>query len=123
MSFTAGADRLALDALAGATSQAGALFVSTQAHEARPFMGDTTFFAILARMASARVPLVAIDGDGAADPRHHRIAITDAGLAVLAGRADHVRLNGVDAWRGGVHLTGSDASPWRWDIERETLVS
>jgi hypothetical protein len=116
-------EQLALDALAGGTSQAGALFVSTQAQEARPFMGDTTFFDILARMASARVPLVSMDGDGEADPRHRRIAITEAGRAVLAGRADHVRLNGVDTWRGGVHLTGSDASPWRWDIERETLVS
>ena len=43
--------------------------------------------------------------------------------ALLACRADHVRLNGIDLWRGGVHLSGSDCSPWRWDARDETLVS
>ena len=52
-----------------------------------------------------------------------RIAIAAAGRDVLAGRADHVRLNGIDIWRGGVHLAGSDTSPWRWDERDETLVS
>lgn len=62
---------------------------------------------------------------GAAGPdlRQARIAITPAGRDVLAARADHVRLNGIDVWRGGVHLTGSDRSPWRWDAQRETLIS
>jgi hypothetical protein len=116
-------EELALTELAKGPSTAGALFGATQAREARPFMGDSTFFEILHRLASARVPLVTADGWDDADPRLARIAITDTGREVLARRADHVRLNGIDVWRGGVHLAGRDRSPWRWDAHRETLVS
>ena len=79
---------------------------------------------MLQRLAAARVPLVAIDAGGdQRDPRAHTVAITSAGREVATGRADHVRLNGVDVWRGGVRLSGSDRSPWRWDRGDETLVS
>jgi len=40
--------------------------------------------------------------------------ITDTGREVLAGRADQVRLNGINRWLGGVHLVGNEAL-WRWD--------
>jgi len=33
---------------------------------------------------------------------------------VLAGKVDHLRLNGANRWLGGVHLNGHDAL-WRWD--------
>ncbi|OLE83725.1 MAG: hypothetical protein AUF76_05655 [Acidobacteria bacterium 13_1_20CM_2_65_9] len=101
------------------------LFVATQAREERPFMGDGGFFDIVHQLARARVPLVTIvprdAGQGAAndserDLRAHTIALTDAGRDVL---------NGLDVWRGGVHLVaagGDDRSPWRWDARRETLV-
>jgi len=103
---------------------ADALFWTTQTHEKRPFLGDTTFYDVLRRLVAARVPLVAIDaGTDHGDPRAHTVAITSAGREVLAGRADHVRLNGIDIWRGGVYLSGSDRSPWRWDSGGETLVS
>jgi hypothetical protein len=117
-------EELALQALSSGPSTAGALFGATQSREARPFMGDTTFFAILRRLAAARVPLVTIEANpDEVDLGAHRIAITNAGRDVLAGRTDHLRLNGTDLWRGGVHLTGSDRSPWRWDAHGETLVS
>jgi hypothetical protein len=112
-----------LRALASAPLDGMALFESTQAAEPRPFMGDAGFFEILRRLAAARVPLVAI---APATPSHLRAAslrLTDAGSDVLAGRRDAVGLNGVDEWRGGVHLFGQDRSPWRWDAQRETLVS
>jgi hypothetical protein len=32
---------------------------------------------------------------------------------VLDERNDRVRLNGIDIWRGGAHLTRE--SMWRWD--------
>ena len=117
-------EQLALQALLAGQSAAGALFADTQSEEERPFMGDSTFFDILQRLATARVPLVSV-ADGAGDPGFHArlVTITAAGRDVLAGRADHVRLNGIDIWRGGVHLTGSDGSPWRWDARSETLVS
>ena len=117
-------EELALIALLAGATTAGELFGATQSSEARPFMGDTTFWRILRRLASARVPLVTVGaGPDEVDLRSNRIAITNAGRDVLARRADHVRLNGIDLWRGGVHLTGSDRSPWRWDAATETLVS
>jgi hypothetical protein len=120
-------EQLALKALLAGPSPAGGLFAATQSEEDRPFMGDWTFFDILQRLASARVPLVSIAPGPAeaADPafRSRLITITAAGRDVLAGKADHLRLNGIDVWRGGVHLAGSDGSPWRWDARSETLVS
>ena len=117
-------EQLALDRLARGPAAGGDLFVETQRHEPRPFMGDLPFFDTLQGLAAARVPLVTIDaqGDGP-DLRRQMIAITDAGRDVAAGRSDHVALNGIDRWRGGVHLKGGDRSPWRWDARRETLVS
>jgi hypothetical protein len=40
---------------------------------------------------------------------------------VLAGEADHVTLNGLDRWIGGVHLHGRH-TPWRWDDGTETIT-
>jgi hypothetical protein len=109
------------------------LFVATQAREARPFMGDWGFFDILRQLADGPVPLVTIvppeaGSDTTARPPHdlrpHTIAITATGRDVLAGRSDAVAINGLDVWRGGVHLVASRGgrSPWRWDAGRETLV-
>ncbi len=117
-------EELALHALVGGERTGAALFAAVQAREAAPFMGDLPFFDILNRLASCRVPLVTVAAQpGGTDLRTRRIAITPAGRDVIAARADHVRLNGIDVWRGGVHLTGSDSSPWRWDGNSETLVS
>ena len=40
---------------------------------------------------------------------------------MLAGDADHVDLNGVDRWIGGVHLRGHTVD-WRWDEATERIV-
>jgi len=116
--------QLALDVLAEDPMAGGALFAAAQSREARPFLGDTIFFEILRTLASARVPLVSLSSSAhEVDPQSCLVAITDAGRAVAAGRSDHVALNGIDLWRGGVHLAGADSSPWRWDAGGETLVS
>ena len=118
-------EALALDALAHGATTAGALFAATQAREAAPFMGDTTFYRVLRGLAAARVPLVTIDAGhaGGTDLRLCPVAMTDAGRDVLARRADHVWLNGIDCWRGGSRLARPEDSPWRWDADAETLVS
>jgi hypothetical protein len=86
-------------------------------------MGDWSFFRMARSLSRARVPLVRIEpDDGAIDLRHHKVSMTEAGRNVLAGTDDAVALNGIDEWRGGVHLSG-DRSPWRWDASRRTLVS
>src|SRR5206468_3476332 len=96
-------EELALTALLDGPSFSGELFTATQAQEARPFLGDSTFFDMLTRLSVQRVPLVTIDNvPDHGEPRRRHVAITGPGRDVLAGRADSVRLNGVDVWRGGV---------------------
>jgi hypothetical protein len=68
------------------------------------YLGDLSFFNILETLASAPHPLLIEDG---------KIHVTDTGRDVLAARADHIALNGIDRWLGGVHLT--TAQTWRWD--------
>jgi len=114
----------ALAALQDGPSAAGALFRTTQSREAHPFMGDWGFYDILRRLASARVPLLTIDGlTDDVDLKALTVTLTDAGRDVIAGRQDAVALNGIDRWLGGVHLLGQNGAAWRWDAWRETLVS
>jgi hypothetical protein len=49
------------------------------------------------------------------------LRLTDAGRRVLAGEADHVALDGIDRWVGGVHLHGRDAR-WRWHEGTESIA-
>jgi uncharacterized protein DUF1835 len=116
-------ETLALQALAVEAMDGGALFFATQAREPRPFMGDSTFFSAVVALADARTPLVSIGGPpDRVDLRGHPVAILDRGRDVLAGRLDRVAINGIDMWRGGVHLSGAPPL-WRWDGGRKTLVS
>src|SRR5262249_11425682 len=78
------------------------------------FMGDLSFFNIVEGLAAAKKPLVAVDEDSDDPVRlaDASISLTDTGRDVLAGRADHITLNGIDRWLGGVHLTPQRY--WRW---------
>lgn len=49
-------------------------------------------------------------------------ALTAAGRDVLAAREDHVYLNGINRWLGGVHLQGAEAR-WRWDEKAQSLAA
>jgi Domain of unknown function (DUF1835) len=111
-------ERRLLVAVADGAANAGEAFVRAAAREARPFLGDTWAFDRLERLASAEVPLAR-----AAAPvdRHTPVAITDAGRSVLAGEADHVTLNGIDRWIGGVHLQGREVP--RFDEALEAVVA
>jgi hypothetical protein len=89
------------------------VFRAVSSREERIFMGDSSFWTIVLRLARARHPLVGLD----IAPRKGRLPdglmrLTETGAAVLAGRADHVALNGIDRWMGGVHLTSDRL--WRW---------
>lgn len=104
-------ERRILAAIAAGATTPGEAFVRSAAREWRPFLGDTWSFDRMRRLATAPTPLLALDP----------LALTDAGREVLEGRADHVALNGIDRWIGGVHLTGADV-PWRWDEGTETVT-
>jgi hypothetical protein len=83
------------------------------AQEEAVFLADTVFAWYLERLSDVREPLVVFDtGETVIAPRAERAAgfwqrrlrLTETGRRVLAGDLDHIRLNGVDRWLGGVHL-------------------
>jgi hypothetical protein len=106
-------ERRLLAAIGDGARTPGEAFVRAAARETRPFLGDTHAFDRLTQMATAPTPLLE-DGEP--------LRLTEAGREVLAGRADHVALNGIDRWIGGVHLTGT-APEWRWDEGTESITA
>jgi len=88
----------------------------------REWVGDTLLFDMLRRFVSAPCSLLAF-----ADPFTSRLnswqfnsaklRLTDIGERVLDGKEDHVHLNGIDRWIGGVHLLGRNVK-WRWDEKK-----
>ena len=116
----------ALAAIAAGTAAPGRLFGLVLSEEDAAFMGDLSFFALLADLVRAETPLIE-DAVGAnqTDDRiawwqSARLALTETGEAVLAGDEDHVALNGIDRWWAGTRLDGRDV--WRYDRTKMSLV-
>jgi len=95
------------------------LFVAVQSSEEAVFMGDVSFYRLVADLSNVPHPLVQISDT--VQNRLGSVTITKTGRDVFEGRADHVDLNGIDRWLGGVHLQGGKAE-WRWDRASERLV-
>ena len=114
-------ERQALSVLREQGSLSGPrLFVAVRDLEEQVFMGEGSFLRIVADLSGVAHPLVQIS-----DTLQHRlgkVTITETGRKVLEGGADHIELNGIDRWLGGVHLKG-DKARWRWDRESERIVS
>jgi hypothetical protein len=114
-----------LIAFAGGPSTLAVAYRASHHHvEDAVWLGDASWMTYVGRMTSGAQPLLAYEADAdgeSADPLHRRARITDAGREVLSGAADAVRMNGIDRWIGGVHLSGRDAR-WRWDAEEERIV-
>lgn len=94
------------------------LFVAAARLEEQVFMGDVSFYRIAAGLARADHPLVHVSGsvrDGLGT-----VSLMEAGRSVLDGRSDHIHLNGIDRWLGGVHLDG--ARVWRWNQADGLLI-
>jgi hypothetical protein len=114
-------ERRVLAAVADGASTAVTAVVQAMARETRPFMGDTTYFGRMERMAQGPDPLLVLDPPGRPVNRATGVRLTDTGARVLAGQADQIARNGIDRWIGGVHLHGHHV-PWRWDDGTETIV-
>ena len=112
-------ERRILAATAEGAETAGAVFTRVGARETRPYLGDLFCWRIIARLAGARTPLLEAEEAIRAGTS---VRLTPTGEQVLAGEADHVRLNGIDRWIGGVHLAGREAQ-WRWDEGTETVAT
>ena len=80
----------------------------------------SSLYRMIADLAEPRHPLVQITDTP--ENRLGEVTLTETGRKVLDGRADHIDLNGIDQWLGGVHLKG-DKAVWRWDRASERIVS
>ncbi|HLK65834.1 MAG TPA: sigma-70 family RNA polymerase sigma factor [Bryobacteraceae bacterium] len=96
------------------------LFVAVQNQEEQVFMGDWSFYRMMSDLSEARHSLVQISDRSRQSLG--KVTITELGRKVIEGRADHIELNGIDRWLGGVHLKG-DKGVWRWDRASERIVS
>ena len=100
------------------------VFQAQAAMEDAPFLGDLSVWNRLDALSRCATPLITrTDGlpflvppTMEIDERFLRqgLRLTDTGEQVHAGRADHIQLNGIDRWVGGVHLHGG-GPVWRWD--------
>jgi hypothetical protein len=108
----------------------GSLFRACLELEDAPFMGDASFWEVLAGLSGGTEPLViGSPGQGAirpAGPRPSRdfldqaLEITPVGREVLAGRRDWQDLVEQTKWLGGVDL---GRALWRWDPGARQLLS
>jgi hypothetical protein len=95
------------------------LFGKTTRMEERIYMGDSTFWSIVRRLATARHPLLDLE----VQPRPDRLpagtaSLTTTGRDVGESRADHITLNGIDRWMGGCHLTPKRYFRWNGNALR-----
>lgn len=115
--------RRILAAVAGEPLGMSDIFQRLWRKERRPYLGDWSCYASIRELALAPHPLLRYEERGPDDPpRVGRVALTETGRQVLAGDLNHVTLNEVDTWIGGVHLH-PDGPRWHYDDRLETLVS
>jgi hypothetical protein len=112
-------ERRVLASVADGATVAGSAFERAWRRETRPYLGDTWCFAMMERFSAAPHPLLTVSATPV--DRHTGLGLTEMGARVLAGDADHVTLNGIDRWIGGVHLLGRDVR-WRWDDGVEAII-
>lgn len=108
--------RQILHALTGGASTMTQIFRAAQTMEERIFVGDITFWRIVRHLAEAQHPLVTISSasNSSGPLADDRVRMTITGRDVLDGRTDHLELNGIDRWMGGVHLRDGSC---RWNGE------
>ena len=100
-------ERQLLAAIARGETTEAALMKAAQAIDPRYPITDVVLRATLATFKAIGY----VEGD----------AITALGRQALAGAIDRVHDQGIDAWRGGVHLTGN-GPVWRWDSRDRKLL-
>jgi hypothetical protein len=89
-----------------------AVFPRMHEGETAYYVSDTGLVDLKDSLTTTSPPLLT-ESDGS-------LSLTAEGRDVLAGRADRVKLCGIDRWFGGVHLQGREAS-WRWDPARRRV--
>jgi hypothetical protein len=108
-------ERRTLELVVAGTCSPADLFRKTSDEEEAAFRGDASYHVLLKELSSGPRPLLRTTSGLPLDPNavsDALLAITDDGKGVLAGSLDRIEIGGIDAWRGGIHLT--TASHWRW---------
>jgi hypothetical protein len=124
-------ERAALEIVGRGIGRPTAVFAELQSGEERPWLGDWSFWAILAGLARGAAPLLETAGG---KPFSHPPAglqgqafdaqvlrLTRAGREALENRRDAVKLHPVDRWLGGTRL--GPGAAWRWDGQARRLVA
>jgi len=107
------------------------LFRTAQALEARPFMGDWSFWVELRSLIQVGRPALQVVGE---QPlllppkvdvkeerfRQQRLRLTEFGEKLLAAKTDFMALNRVLRWIGGVEI--DHETNWRWDRHQQVVV-
>ena len=110
-------ERLMLEAVdRGAKSGVDVFQMMYGETEPTPFLGDVMFFHDMAGLIDATRPALTETEDW-----RDEFDLTDFGRQLLAGEADWVRTNGIDLWRGGIHLTGQ-GPVWRWSPDQDRPI-
>jgi hypothetical protein len=124
-------ERAALDIVGRGIGRPTDVFAELQSLEERPWLGDWSFWAILAGLARGAAPLLETAGGrpfshppaGLAGPPFEAqvLRLTRAGREALENRRDAVKLHPIDRWLGGTHLV--PGAVWRWDEQVRQLVA
>lgn len=122
--------RQTLQASDDGTSSVARLFCAAQAQEERRFMGDSSFWLIVAELINSAEPLLTLTKGASFEPPPPgppstafcglRCELTPAGHAVLAGEQDWLATHKIDRWIGGVNL--SPTNDWRWESSQHRIA-
>ena len=91
----------------------------TKVYEPLPFMGDSSYWRVLAALNEAREPAITIRKTSVKIV-DWQISITPLGRDLLAGHAHWLTHNNHERWWGGTH-NRSSAGVWYWDETRLTV--
>ncbi|CEK10512.1 DUF1835 domain-containing protein [Legionella hackeliae] len=82
-------------------------------------MGDVTFKQIVTSLAEAENPLIRIK-ERIDEIEDSELELTKLGERVAQGEEDWIKINGIDEWRGGVHLTLENV--WRYSLATHEII-
>ncbi len=106
-------ERQVLEVLSEGDRSPEQAFMAASKLEEDIWLGDWSFWTMVKRLNAGTHPLLTLDVHDRPDRLPTgTLQITGDGRRVLAGRADHVDLNGISRWIGGTHLTPERC--WRW---------
>lgn len=122
--------RQALEEISNGATKPMDLFKLCQEREEAIYLGDSSFWILLQRMSSGRVPLIRtqsgrqfqpmkMDGSNGRKFKLQRFELTEAGAHVLSGAKDWADLGPEPFWLGGVELFGK--IDWRFDCSKQLL--